>query len=208
MGKSRRLRLTTCENSLPSIGNGDILCNMKECAKCKQSLALNHFHNDKTRPDLKYPYCKDCRRKLSGAKKMAHNIIGYYNGHPITFNKRYPYILIRGRRAVRAHRHIIEDRIGRKIGGDESVHHIDGNKQNWAPDNLVLMKDSDHRSAETTAHNHARGRVPVYYKCCVCGKEKKYSSWVKKNDRLSKNYRCWKCYRTSGKCGTGIAELL
>lgn len=36
---------------------------MKYCPKCNQTKALKEFGNDASRPDGKYSYCKECRRK-------------------------------------------------------------------------------------------------------------------------------------------------
>ena len=46
------------------------------------------------------------------------------------------------------HVHVIlmEEKIGRKLHGDECVHHIDHNKLNNDIDNLLLMKKSDHNA--------------------------------------------------------------
>ncbi len=32
----------------------------KRCTKCRQQKPLEEFHNDRTRPDRKYPSCKEC----------------------------------------------------------------------------------------------------------------------------------------------------
>lgn len=42
------------------------------------------------------------------------------------------------------HRVVAEKKIGRKLEKWEIVHHIDGNKHNNSPDNLLVMSQSDH----------------------------------------------------------------
>jgi DNA-binding NarL/FixJ family response regulator len=42
------------------------------------------------------------------------------------------------------HRVIAEQKLGRPLGTDEVVHHIDGNKQNNHPDNIEVMSLSEH----------------------------------------------------------------
>jgi hypothetical protein len=34
------------------------------CKKCKETKELTEFNNDKSRPDGKHPYCKECRKKI------------------------------------------------------------------------------------------------------------------------------------------------
>ena len=48
------------------------------------------------------------------------------------------------------HRVIVENKLGRKLRKNESVHHIDGNKHNNNPDNLEVILRSKH------ARMHAR----------------------------------------------------
>lgn len=45
---------------------------------------------------------------------------------------------------VKQHRHKMEKHLGRKIGPDEDVHHIDGNKLNNEIENLVVIGKSEH----------------------------------------------------------------
>jgi len=42
------------------------------------------------------------------------------------------------------HRIVAEKIIGRKLRSDEVVHHIDGNKHNNKPENLMIMSQSEH----------------------------------------------------------------
>ena len=42
------------------------------------------------------------------------------------------------------HRVLMEQRLGRKLGRNEVVHHVDGNGLNNVSDNLILMERNDH----------------------------------------------------------------
>lgn len=52
-----------------------------------------------------------------------------------------------------AHRAIAENKVGRKLGPNEVVDHLDENKANNAPANLDLKQ----RGAHTAQHNRGRG---------------------------------------------------
>lgn len=58
------------------------------------------------------------------------------------------------------HRHVASLKLGRWLTSSEDVHHIDGNKQNNTPDNLVVM----------THIEHAREHKPLVTErqCPVC----------------------------------------
>ena len=46
------------------------------------------------------------------------------------------------------HRWVAEHMLNRPLMDDEVVHHVDGNKHNNSPENLMILADSDHRSQE------------------------------------------------------------
>jgi hypothetical protein len=52
--------------------------------------------------------------------------------------KKYPMMNINGKR-VYVHIYVAERALGRKLKPDEMVHHVDGNKNNYRGDNLVIM---------------------------------------------------------------------
>lgn len=58
----------------------------------------------------------------------------------------YRYIWLSDGTSKPEHIQIMEEKIGRKLHKDECVHHIDGNRSNNSPDNLMLMKRGEHSS--------------------------------------------------------------
>lgn len=59
------------------------------------------------------------------------------------------------------HRAIMETKLGRPLIKGEIVHHLDGDKQNNNPDNLILTTMSKHSSLPKNHNGHPR--------CAVCG---------------------------------------
>ena len=49
-----------------------------------------------------------------------------------------------GKKGVYEHRLIARETIGRNLKEDEVVHHLDGNKSNNSPDNLLVLSNSQH----------------------------------------------------------------
>lgn len=61
---------------------------MKTCIKCLLQLPESFFHKDSRRPDLHYPYCKNCRREYSGQKKLPERQFRNCNYCGIIFSPR------------------------------------------------------------------------------------------------------------------------
>lgn len=84
------------------------------------------------------------------------------------------------------HRLLVEKALGRKLKGAECVHHVDGNKANNTPSNLVVCPDQSYH-----ALLHARQRVvdkggnPETEKYC------KYHGELHKKEEFSKNHRMY-----------------
>lgn len=62
-----------------------------------------------------------------------------------------------GGKPIYSHRAIVEERIGRSLGSDEIVHHIDGNKFNNTSTNLFVFKG---RAAHRKAHATLESIIP------------------------------------------------
>ena len=60
---------------------------------------------------------------------------------------RYRKMRVNGKQ-VSVHRHIAEQMIGRKLFANEVVHHINGNKLDNRPENLMVMDAGEHSRLE------------------------------------------------------------
>lgn len=68
----------------------------------------------------------------------AHNAVGGYlntNGYRVVYS---------GGKRTLEHRLVAQESIGRDIAPNEHVHHIDGNKLNNTPENLVVLSPAQH----------------------------------------------------------------
>lgn len=66
---------------------------------------------------------------------------------------------------VYVHRLVASERLGRRLENWEHVHHIDGDKLNNLPSNLIVLSSSTHSRVEQALRGNKRELV----KCKVCG---------------------------------------
>ena len=107
-------------------------------------------------------------RKISAAK--AGRLRGWENpnwrggvmmvdGYKYLYRPDHPHRTKLG--YVAEHRLVMEDIIGRPIMPGEAVHHIDGNTQNNAPENLQLFRSNGRHTIECHAVRNSKGQ----FKC-------------------------------------------
>ena len=60
-------------------------------------------------------------------------------------NKGYKCFLDRKGNRILVHRRVMEKKLGRKIKTDHEVHHVNGNKHDNRPDNLIEVSIEEHR---------------------------------------------------------------
>ena len=94
-------------------------------------------------------------------------------------------ITVNGKK-VRAHRHIIEQYLGRKLNPGEQVHHIDGNPLNNDINNLMVLNSLEHMKLHKQIYSDKKI-------CEVC--KKIYTP----NPRKRKRQKC---------CGKDCANIL
>ena len=84
-----------------------------------------------------------CSGKCGGIRIRGENNGNFVNGFSINAWG-YKTININGEK-VYEHRHVMEIHLGRKLGEQEEVHHIDGDKLNNNIENLEALSISDHK---------------------------------------------------------------
>lgn len=118
------------------------------CISCGSTFVLSNFQRYRLKKKSsaksfcsaicyhKYKIGQGNPKWRGGKTKFDGYIYRYSPNHPHATKKGY----------VAEHRLVMESIIGRFLLPTESVHHIDGNKENNSPENLMLMKsESEHR---------------------------------------------------------------
>lgn len=109
---------------------------------------------DESKKTGKYIICKQCGKEFYSTRRTfcSPKCSNDYKSEHYTNKKTYEengYIIhhIRGynkKGNAKEHRLVMENYLGRKLGKDEVVHHIDGNRKNNNIENLVLMTRGEH----------------------------------------------------------------
>lgn len=85
------------------------------------------------------------------------------------------------RRSDWVHREIMEQKLGRPLLPNEVVHHLDGDKKNNNPNNLLLFASSTDHSA------HHAIRKPLTLVCLLCHTEfQRRGNWERSNRKKGK----------------------
>lgn len=151
----------------------------KTCTACKETKSIEEFHKRSGAPDGKSIYCKPCARSKVWKNTRTHGntCIGcggsimnrsttchpcrrgalttgvWKGGRTLDANG---YVMIRiGKTYVAEHRAVMEGVLGRPLTPMESVHHINGVRDDNRPENLQLR----------TRH-HGFG---ITHRCLDCG---------------------------------------
>ena len=105
--------------------------------------------------------------KITESALAPNTILGYkyiyYPGHPLANKAGIVYY----------HRYVLSVKVGHWLTRSENVHHLDGNRSNNLPDNLMLCTKADH----IVHHTYERlgmlaiANVSLTKKCLSCGKE-------------------------------------
>lgn len=80
---------------------------------------------------------------------------------------------------------VAEQKIGRPLLPDEEVHHIDKNKQNNSPDNLLVVRKTDHHLYHPEHYENRKTGKEI--ECCICKKK-----FYVKRAALAKRQTCSK----------------
>lgn len=116
----------------------------------------------KIRENRKAPK-KENHPSWKGGRRVSAN--GYIEVHMPEHHR------ARGNDYVFEHIVVVEMKLGRQLEPGETVHHVDGNKQNNNPENLEVLTRSEH------SRLHPNKRKGVNKTCPICGN----SFYVKKS---------------------------
>lgn len=112
--------------------------------------------------------CKACgtqirKTEFASASKYAKqkfcSVVCSNRSHPVLANG-YKQLRQNGK-MIRLHRLMMEEKLGRKLGKREHVHHINGDRLDNRLDNLTVMSNAEHAS-----HHHLK--YPKIKVCVVC----------------------------------------
>lgn len=92
---------------------------------------------------------KRCSKKCQGKFMSGKNCPSYKRG--FTWSNGYKMIVVDNKK-VYEHRYVMEQKLGRKLLPGEEVHHIDGDKANNDPNNLMVLTMEDHKKFHRDIH--------------------------------------------------------
>lgn len=114
-----------------------IICD--ECGK-KVNMPTSQFKRSKNHFCSRQCHMKFMNRELNPSR-MTPEVREKIHNSRVDTGSNKGYQKTYGRHT---HRIIAEQILGRPLKSDEIVHHIDGNKRNNNPDNLMVMTQSEH----------------------------------------------------------------
>lgn len=110
-------------------------------------------------------------------------------------------------RTTLVHRQVMEEKLGRRLLKTEIVHHVDEDKLNNSPENLVLF--SSHKE-HAIHHLLEKGHIFGEKKCKCCGERKKHSDFLSKGSSGNKkrfSAECIGCIKRIRKLGSERIRL-
>lgn len=86
----------------------------------------------------------------------AHNYKGFWTtkkGYIVVFKPEHPSSNKKG--YVKEHRYVVETRLGRTLGKDEVVHHINHKRDDNRTENLIVMERKEHNKYHLRVRGYA-----------------------------------------------------
>ena len=114
------------------------------CPDCGQEHPVSHTNYYK----MKSFRCIKCSRVYSAKKRRDPNRTCHRGGYIQYYRPENPMANARG--LVDEHRLVMAKALGRSLKSNEHVHHIDGDKTNNNPKNLLILSKSEHHRLHGT----------------------------------------------------------
>ena len=139
-----------------------------------------------------------CSRKCSGVSQRGEQHYLYATGEygPGRYKDAKGYISVHvGNKTIREHRLVAEKALGKPLPPNAQVHHIDGDRTNNSPDNLVICQDTAyhkllHRNQEIVNAGGAPGEHLI---CGSCKKLLPLDSFNRVKRNTAREGRSWEC---------------
>lgn len=103
-----------------------------------------------------------CRKHYTRWKRHGDPLICLLTFGKGTLTDRGYHRIQMDKKPILEHRYVMQQIVGRQLKRDEHVHHIDGNRLNNKPENLILTTPQNHRK------EHASFRNETHKECTRC----------------------------------------
>lgn len=157
----RSKRCKVCKNLFKPDHPRKMQCDKCRCAGCaicgKPTKAGEKLTRRLTNPER---ICGKCHRKYPLQRRRGREMVAQ-DGTRRVSRDGYVRVKLPNGQWVFEHRHIMATVVGRKLRRGEIVHHVDGNRSNNAPENLVLCKSVRHHL--DTYHKGDLKKPPVHH---------------------------------------------
>lgn len=159
-----RANVRYCSYSCRLLGNGGKENTCEECGKVFRVPACK----------IQKGYGKFCSRKCFGDSQKSSKAIGEWHGKTLYIGGQGYVRIVHGRDNEELfHRYYAREFLQWDIEG-KVIHHIDGNRQNNMPENLMLVgNDKEHQYEHAKARLKAMGQDIATHKYCPKCKEVK-----------------------------------